>query len=164
MCELVTAITGALAIASTAASVVSQSKAAKAQEAAILGQQELVSEENRRQATNELFDQMRAARREQGRIRTAAGEAGLGLNSGVIEGLLLDTVVQKELNGDRTLANLESRHAAATAQTESALSRIQSPTVLGAGLQIGTQAIGAFSSAQAAKIAKSGGVAPQGGS
>lgn len=164
MCEPVSAVLAAVTIASTAGQLVAQSKTAKAQEEAILAQRGVVREENRRQATNELFDQMREMRRQQGRIRTSAGEAGLSLNSGVVEGLLLDTAVQMELNGDRTLANLESRNTAAETQADSMMSRVQRPTALGAGLQLGAATASGFSTIQRARITRSQGVAPQGGS
>src|SRR3546814_9554646 len=75
---------------------------------------------------------MRSARREQAKIRTSAGEAGLSLNSGSIESLLMDSAMQMELQGDRTIANMESRHQANTAEAASMLSQIQKPTALGA--------------------------------
>lgn len=162
MCEPISIITGVLAVASTAGSVIAQTKSASAQTKAIRDQQAVVREEDRRQATNELFDQMRDTRRQQGRIRTAAGEAGLGLNSGSIEGLLFDTAMQQELQGDRTLANMESRHASNTQQAASMLSSIQKPTALGAGLQIASAGASAWSAGQQAKIIKSKGVAPTG--
>lgn len=148
-------------MASAIGGQVAASKSAKAQTKAIRAQQALVREETRAQATNELFDQMRDMRVQQGRIRTAAGEAGLGLSSGAVEGLLFDTAMQQELQGDRTLANMESRHAANTAEAASMLSSIQKPTLLGAGLQVAAAAGSAWSGAQQAKIAKSSGVAPK---
>jgi hypothetical protein len=107
-----------------------------------------------------MFDQMRGARREQAKIRTAAGEAGLGLNGGSIEGLLFDSAMQMELQGSRTIANMESRLAANDAEAESALSQIQKPTLLGAGLQIGGAAASGWAGIQNSKLAirKSGDV------
>lgn len=160
MCDPVTAALGVVSVASTIGGQIAASKSAKAQERAIRSQQKLVREETRRKATNELFDQMREMRRQQGKIRSAAGEAGLGLHSGAVEGLLFDTAMQKELQGDRTLANMESRHAANTADAASMLSQIQKPTLLGAGLQVGASALSAYSAASKAKIAKDKGVPP----
>lgn len=100
-----------------------------------------------------MFDQMRAARREQAQIRTAAGEAGLGLNGGSIESLLFDSAMQMELQGSRTLANLESRNAANDAEAESALSQIQRPTLLGAGLQVAGAAASGWAGVQNSKLA-----------
>lgn len=156
MCDPVTAaiIVGVTAVASTGAGIAAQAKSAKAQTKAIRAQQGVVAEENRQQASAEIFDQMRAARRDSAKIRTAAGEAGLGLNSGAIDGLLFDTAMQMELQGDRTIANMESRHAANTAEAQSMLSRIQKPTVLGAGIQLAAAGASAFSGVQGAKINK----------
>lgn len=136
-----------------AGSAIAQSKTAKAQTKAIRAQQERVNEENRDAASAELFDQMRNARREQGKIRTAAGEAGLGLNGGSIEGLLFDSAMQMELQGSRSIANMESRIAANNAEAESMLSQIQSPTLLGAGLQVAGAAASGWAGIQNSKLA-----------
>lgn len=141
-------------VAQTTAGVVAQAKTAKAQAKAINNQLEVTAEENRKQASAELFDQMRASRREQARIRTGAGEAGLSLGSGSVENLLLDSAMQLEFKQDRTLANMESRHNANVAEAESMMSRIQKPTALGAGLQVGASAASAWSGVQNAKIPK----------
>src|SRR3546814_890763 len=118
----------------------------------IRAQQEVAREETRLSASADLFDQMRSARREQAKIRTSAGEAGLSLNSGSIESLLMDSAMQMELQGDRTIANMESRHQANTAEAASMLSQIQKPTALGAGLQIGSAAASAWSGVEGAKL------------
>ena len=145
---------GVTAVAGTTASVIGQAQTAKAQTKAINAQREVVREETRQEATGELFDQMRAARREQAQIRTAAGEAGLGLNSGSIEAILLDSAMQSELQGSRTIANMESKHRANEADASSMLSRVQSPTVLGAGLQIASTAASAWTGVRQAQIRK----------
>lgn len=140
--------------ATTAANVVAQSKTAKAQTKAINEQRTVVREETRQQASAELFDRMRAGRREQGKIRAAAGQAGLSLSSGgSIENLLLDSAMQVELAQERTMANMESRQRASEAEANSMLSRIQKPTALGAGLQIGAAAASGWSGVKGAKIA-----------
>lgn len=157
MCDPVTAVVVAASVVSTGATIYNQVQSANRQERAIRNQQEVVAQETRDQATGELFDQMRAARREQARIRTAAGEAGLSLSSGSIEGLLNDSEMQGELANDRTVANMESRQRANTAEARSMLSQISKPTALGAGLQLGTAAAGAWAGTpHAAKIAKKG--------
>jgi hypothetical protein len=154
MCDPVTAsiALAVTAVASTGANLMAQSKTANAQHAAINAQQAVVQEENRQAASGELFDQMRASRREQARIRAAAGEAGLSLTSGSIESLLNDSAMQGSLQGGRTIANMESRHRASNAETESALSQIQKPTALGAGLQLASAAASAWSGVQGAKL------------
>lgn len=153
MCDPITATV--LAVATTAASVVSQVKTANAQEKALRNQMAAASEENRQVASAELFDQARAARIEQGRVMTAAGEAGLGINSGSIQSLLTDIAMQKTLQGDRTIANMESRHAQNIAEAESAMSAISKPTVLGAGLQIASAGVNAWNSASSLKLQRS---------
>lgn len=154
MCDPVSAAI-TLAVVSTASTVggqIAASKNAKAQQRAINAEHQRVAEENRDVASAEMFDQMRAARREQAKIRTAAGEAGLGLNSGSIEGLLFDSAMQMELQGSRTMANLESRQAANDAQAESMMSQVQKPALLGAGLQVAGAAASGWSGIQNAKL------------
>lgn len=145
---------GVTSVVSTGAGIVAQASAAKKQAKAINAQNALVNEENRKAASGEMFDQARAARREQAKIRTAAGEAGLSLSSGSIEALLLDSATQMELSGSRTLANMESRESANNAEATSMMSQIQKPTLLGAGLQLGSAAASAWSGVQNAKIVK----------
>ncbi|HEY0623178.1 virion core protein, T7 gp14 family [Sphingomonas sp.] len=154
MCDPVTAaiVTTTIAVASAGAQSIAAINTAKAQTKAINEQRAAVREENRQAASAELFDQMRGARREQSRIRAAAGEAGLSLESGSVEGLLMDSAMQMELARDRTLANMESRHRANEAEASSMLSRIQQPTALGVGLNLATAAAGGWSDIQGAKI------------
>lgn len=142
-----------MSTATAAANVSAQVKSANAQTKAIDDQRTVVREEARQQATSELFDRMRAGRREQGKIRAASGEAGLSLSSGgSIENLLLDSAMQTEMANDRTIANMESRHRANEAEANSMLSKIQKPTALGAGLQIASAAVDGWSGVKAAKI------------
>ena len=68
---------------------------------------------------------------------TAAGEAGLSLNSGAVDSLLLDSAMQQSLANQRSLANMESRIAASDAEANSMRSRVAAPTLLGAGIRIG---------------------------
>lgn len=146
---------GIASVASTAAGIVVQNKQAKAQAKALRSELEFAKEENQRDASAELFESMRQARREQGRMRTQAGEAGLSLASGSVEAMLMDAAMQGELRNDRSLSNMESRHRADIGQAKSMASRISKPTALGAGLQMGSSALGAWSAVEVAKI-KSG--------
>lgn len=150
MCVPLAVAAAVATVATTAVSVVGQMKAAKAQAKAITAQQNQMAEENRLAASAEMFERDRAARREQARIRTAAGEAGLSLSSGSVENLLLDSLMQNDLSNDRSLANMESRIAAGDAEANSMRSQVQSPTLLGAGIQIAASGLSA-----AAKIKKS---------
>jgi hypothetical protein len=153
ICDPVSIALIGLTVASTGASIIGQAQAAKAQTKAYIAAQETQSEEIRKQQTTEMFDQDRAARREQARIRTASGEAGLSLSSGSVEGLLMDSVTQAEMARDRSLANAESRQLASRSETNSALSNISSPTLLGAGLQLGGAAVKAWAGSPAAAAA-----------
>lgn len=155
MCEAVTlaVVAGVMGVAQTAYSISAQAKQAKAQNAAISAQLDVTNEEARRKATAELFDASRATRREQGRIRAAAGEAGLAL-TGSVDALLFDSAMQSELNYDRSLANLESRTAANVAEAEVAYSNVSNTNALSAGLQLGASALSGWSGIEEAKIEK----------
>jgi|TARA_R100000501_G_scaffold14324_1_gene25975 hypothetical protein len=142
-----------MGVAQTAYSISAQAKQAKAQNAAISAQLDVTNEEARRKATAELFDASRATRREQGRIRAAAGEAGLAL-TGSVDALLFDSAMQSELNYDRSLANLESRTAANVAEAEVAYSNVSNTNALSAGLQLGASALSGWSGIEEAKIEK----------
>ena len=152
MCDPVTATV--LAVATAAASTVTQIQASKAQEKAIRNQMGLAAEENRRMASAELFDQGRTARIEQGRVMAAAGEAGLSLSSGSIQGLLTDIAMQRTLQGDRTIANMESRNAQNVAEGASMLSQATRPNILGAGLQLAAAGAGTYSSASSLRLSR----------
>lgn len=145
-----------LAIVTTAVSVIGQSQAAKAQAKAINNANQVRQNEIDKASTAEINTRLRQARRERGNILVAAGEAGLSLDSGNVETMLLDTYQQTELSNDNSLANRESRRASTQADAESAMSKVSSPTLLGAGLQIGLAGANAGVKAQNAK-AKAGG-------
>jgi len=124
-------------VAATAVSVVGQTQAAKAQAKAINNANEVKQKQIDQQTTAEINDRLRQARRDRGRILVAAGEAGLNLQSGSVEEMLMDTYQQTELANDRSLANRESAKEAADATAVSQMSNVAQPTLLGAGLQIG---------------------------
>lgn len=155
MCEAVSlaVAAGVMGVAQTAYSVTSQAKQAKAQNAAINAQLDVTNEEARRRATSEIFQDMRAARREQGRIRAAAGEAGLAL-TGSVDALLFDSAMQADMNHSRSIANLESRTSANAAEAEAAYSHVGNVNGLTAGLQLGASALTGWSGIEAAKIEK----------
>lgn len=159
MCDPVTAavVVGVTTLASTAAGIVQTNQMAKRTEKAIKAQAAVAREETRAEATAELFDQMRAARREAGRTKAAAGEAGVNLDSGSIEALLMDSAMQTELKNDRTLANMESRHNQNVAEANAALSRIEKVSPIQAGIQLAAAGASAWSGVQNAKIKKTGG-------
>lgn len=137
----------AIAVVTTTASVVGQAQAAKATNKAINQQNNAAQKQIDQSTTAEINDRLREARREQGRIAVAAGEAGLSLSSGSVEGLLYDSAQQASLSNDRSLANRESRKLATAAEAQA---RLQStPTVLGAGLQIAAAGLSAYGGAKA---------------
>lgn len=139
----------AIAAATTAVGVIQQNQMAKAYNKSINQQNALRKEQIDEAATAEINDRLRAMRREQSRVMVAAGEAGLSLQSGGVEAMLLDSAMQAELANDRSLANRESRRAASDAQAQS---RMQSKTTaLGAGLKIGLSAASAGMNASAAQ-------------
>ena len=142
MCLPAAAAAVVLAAAAAAASVVSQIQSAKAQTKAINAQNDARQKEIDQAATGEINDRLREARREQGRIMVAAGEAGLNLSSGSVENLLMDSAMQAELSNDRSLANRESRKKAAAAEAQALIP--SRPTALGAGLQISLAAAKAY--------------------
>jgi hypothetical protein len=157
MCDPVTATLVAVAVVSSATQSISAVKAANAQQKAINNQLAVNQKEARDQATTELFQQMRDTRREQARIRAAAGEAGLSTTSGNIDALLNDSAMQGELKTDVSMANLESRQQANEAEATSMMSRVQKPTALGVGLNMAISGASAWAGApNAAKISKGG--------
>lgn len=149
MCDPISAGLAIVAAATQAVSVVSQNQAASANNRAVEQQLGVRKKEIDQAATAEMNARLREARREQSRILVASGEAGLSLTSGGIESLLLDSVQQAELSNDASLANRESRKAAADAEAQS---KVQAKTtVLGAGLQIGLAAGGSALNSVAAQ-------------
>ena len=143
MCEPVTIMT-ALAVASTAANIVTQVKSAKAQQKAINEQYAEVVQQNNESATSQLNERLREQRREQGRIKVAAGESGLQL-SGSIAGLLQDSLMQAGMAEDSINVNRDNANTAAGREAGSMMSRVEQPTVLGAGLQLATAGMQGYS-------------------
>lgn len=150
MCEPVTIMT-TLAVASTAAGIVSQVQSAKRQEAAIREQLAFTEEEINAKASGEVNDRLREARREQARIKVAAGEAGLKLG-GSIDLLLQDSLMQAGLANERTLGNRERELRAARQEANSMLSRVEKPTLLGAGLQLASAGMQGYAAGTSMQI------------
>ncbi len=126
-----------IAVVGAATETIGQMQSAKAQQKAIDAQLATTQQEIRVAQTAELNERQRVARKEQARIKVAAGEAGLNIG-GSIEALLKDSLMQNQLAAERTNLNAESQQRAAAAEANSMSSRIQSPTILGAGLRIAT--------------------------
>ena len=138
MCDPVTIMT-TIAVVGAATETIGQMQSAKAQQKAIDAQLATTQQEIRVAQTAELNERQRVARKEQARIKVAAGEAGLNIGGGgSVEALLKDSLMQNQLSAERTNLNAESQQRAAAAEANSMSSRIQSPTILGAGLRIAT--------------------------
>lgn len=133
----------ALAVASTAAAVVTEVRASKSQTKAIKTQLAQTNIEIDQKATTELNDRQRATRREQARVKVAAGEAGLQLG-GSIDLLLADSLMQSGLAAERTNQNADNERLNATAEANSMLSRVETPSLLGAGLRLATAGMSGY--------------------
>lgn len=152
MCEPVSALV-ALSVASTAASIVSEARAYKSQEAAIHQQLAQSEREINTKASAEVNERLREARREQGRVRVAAGEAGLRL-SGSVGLLLQDSLMQAGLQNERILGNRGRELTAVRSEANSMLSRNQRPTLLGAGLRLASAGMQGYASGRSLKVAR----------
>ena len=141
------------AVASTAAGIVTQVRSAKKQEAAIREQLALSQTEIDNKATAELNDRARVARREQARIRVAAGQAGLQLG-GSIDSLLQDSLMQAGLAEERILDNRAAEQRNVSAEANSMLSRVERPTILGAGLQLATAGMNGYAQGKSLQITR----------
>lgn len=141
MCIPAVAAAALIAGATQAVSIIATNQAVKANNKAVQASNETRKKQIDQAATHEVNERLREMRREQGRILVAAGEAGLSLQSGGVENLLLDSVQQAKLSSDTSLANRESRKLASDAQAREQLQA--KTTLLGAGLRIGLAAGGA---------------------
>ena len=151
MCDPVTlAVT---AMATTAASVVSQISAANAQNKAISQQVAQSYQQVNNQQAAEENDRMRAARKEQARIKVAAGESGLQLG-GSIEQLLLDNQMSTGLANERSALNADNQRQSIQAEANKMHSQVQKPTLLGAGLQIATAGLGGYAQGSSLQLAR----------
>ena len=137
MCDPVSIGLMALTAVTSTVSVIAANQAADAQIEAIKNQQAQEAEQLREQASGDIFERDRAARREQARLRVAAGEAGLNLGGGSVEAMLMDSAMQATMARQRSVTNYENARAASEASANSSLSQIKRTSALGAGLQIG---------------------------
>lgn len=143
-----------LAVASTAATIYSANRAADAQEAAIRDQLSMLEAESVTTETADVNEHLRAMRKEQARIRVAAGEAGLQLGSGSIETLLKDSMMQTSLAASNTRLNAERDRRAARAEANRGLSGIQKDTFLGAGLKLASAGVSGWSQGSSLQISR----------
>lgn len=132
-----------LAVVSTAATTIGEIKAAKAQNKAITAQLAEQTAQIESQESAELNDRQRQVRREQARIRIAAGQQGLNTTGSVLS-LLQDSAMQGALADERISQNADNQHKAASAEANSMYSRVSQPTILGAGLRIAQAGMGGY--------------------
>ncbi len=107
-----------IAVVGAATETIGQMQSAKAQQKAIDAQLATTQQEIRVAQTAELNERQRVARKEQARIKVAAGEAGLNIG-GSVEALLKDSLMQNQLSAERTNLNAESQQRAAAAEANS---------------------------------------------
>jgi hypothetical protein len=160
MCEPI-AIAAAFAV-TTAAQQYGQYQSAKAQVKAINEQNRIQADEIADAAGLELTERARAARRERGRSRAAASEAGINLGSGSFLAALQTSAINQSNDSGLILQNEKNQQRARDANYRSALSQIQVPTALSASLAIGASAAQGFY-AGGASIAKGASKATGGG-
>lgn len=149
------AIPLAITTAATAVSVVGQIQSANSAAAQIQAQHDTKQHEVDLATSHQINERLRQARREQGRILVASGEAGLNTSSPVVQGLLTDAAMQATLSNQTSLANREARREAITAEANALMPT--KPTLLGAGLQIGLSGLNAAQGAGAFKSKGGGG-------
>jgi hypothetical protein len=143
-----------LAVTTAAAGVVAQVQSAKYQQQAIDAQLAEMNQQIDTRETAELNERLRIQRKEQARIKVAAGEAGLQIGSPGIESLLMDSLMQTQLSAERTSLNTDMDRNKAAAEANAASSRVQGPTPLGAGLQIASAGLNGYAQGRSLKIAR----------
>lgn len=154
MCDPLTIALVALTTATAAGGVYANNKGVSAQDKALREQLVNIEAEAGVTATSEVNDNLRAMRKEQARTRVAAGEAGLQLGSGSIEGILKDSLMQAGLATSATRLNQTRTNSSSTAETNSRLSQLQKDSALGAGLKIGSAAISGYASGKSIQISR----------
>lgn len=143
-----------MAVVSTAASVVTEYQSAKNQNKAISDQLAQGQKQVAQQESSQLNERAREARKEQGRMMVAAGEAGLQLSSGSIEAMLLDSAMQQKLADANIGQNAENQSADQTAEANRYYSQVQAPSVIGAGLRLVSSGVQGYAAGRAATIGK----------
>lgn len=134
------AIPLALTVASSAADLYAQDKAADKQTSALAEQRAAQREELRAKATTEAGERVKQARAERSRLRVAAGEAGITGQS--FEAQLFDSYLQEDLDIGLLAKDSEFADRASHARYRSGLAGVSRPDYLAAGLQIATSAHG----------------------
>lgn len=137
MCEPTTAmlaISTAVSMAGTGASLIQQNQTANAQQKAL----NETTRENRSQindqAQQRIMERARAAQAERARITTLAGESGVAGNS--VDAQLRDTRFQQGYDSATINQNRMNQLRGSQTQARAEASRIAQPDYIGAGLQI----------------------------
>lgn len=151
MCDPVTL--AVVSVVSTAATIATEISGAQAQNKAI---GEELQQQNKQADTQEvaaLNDRAREARKEQGRMAVAAGEAGLQLDSGSVESMLLNSAMQQKQANEAIATNRDNQVEANTAEANRYYSAVQQPSVIGAGLRLVGSGITGYAQGQSAQLA-----------
>lgn len=113
----------AITAAGTGVSMVAQNEQSKATAKAIEAQNQVQADEIADQASVEINERNREAYREMARIRVASGESGLAGAS--LDQAIGNVLFQRDFDNALTIKGESNRQRARTANTNSALSRLQ---------------------------------------
>jgi hypothetical protein len=144
----------ALAVASTAVSVISEVQSAQAQNKAIGAELRQGYQQVAEQQASQMNDRAREARKEHGRMMVAAGEAGLQLSSGSVEAMLLDSEMQKQLADANIRTNAEHQDQNLTGEANRMYSQVQQPSIIGAGLRLVSSGVSGYAAGRSAVLAR----------
>lgn len=130
-----------------------QRSAASAQVSAINQQNDAAASQIAAQTGQQMTERARAARVERASARAAASDVGVNLGSGSFLAALQTSSMAQGMDQGVMLYNNKNQVAALNADATAALSRVTKPTLLGAGITIGTSMYGAYGRANAAQKA-----------
>jgi hypothetical protein len=125
-----------VSVVSTAATIATEIQGAQAQNKAIAQELQQQNKQADAQEVAALNQRAREARKEQGRMMVAAGEAGLQLGSGSVESMLLDSAMQQKQADEGIAQNRDNLVQANTSEANRYYSAVQQPSVIGAGLRL----------------------------
>lgn len=130
MCEPTTILMGA----SAAIGAFGAHKNAKAQSTNMAKQQSVQADQQHAAASAKAGERAKQSRAERARLRVAAGESGVTGQS--FEAQLMDSVFQEGQDQAMIERNLDNAIEAGNAQTATAFSNVNNPSLLESGLQI----------------------------
>ena len=134
MCEPAT-IALALSSATAIAGYVGGQQQMDAQTDSLIKSQGIQQNQLKARADQNSFAQGIAARKQQARIKTAAGDAGL--TGGSVAAQLMDSMFNDGQNAALADQNLANSIESSTAERDNKLSGLSAPSLLSTGLQIG---------------------------